>query len=136
MTWDPAKEFAGNRAVASGIDHLRDAVHAEPPRKRWSSTEIASVRLTVPSASKSPRRKRALDAENSVRAPHDPFGPRSAGRGSGSYRGKCVPVVSQELPDHVALFGPVVDMYIGGTLDDSFQQCATVCHLTHPASGL
>ena len=38
--------------------------------------------------------------------------------------------------DHVALFGPVVDMYIGGTLDDSFQQCATVCHLTHPASGL
>jgi hypothetical protein len=38
--------------------------------------------------------------------------------------------------DHVARFGPVVDMYIGGTLDDSFQQCTSVCHTDHPGSGL
>jgi hypothetical protein len=38
--------------------------------------------------------------------------------------------------DHVVQFGPVVDMYIGGTLDDSFQQCTSACHRTHPSSGL
>jgi len=38
--------------------------------------------------------------------------------------------------DHVAQFGPIVDMYIGGTLDDSYQQCTSACHRTHPASGL
>lgn len=38
--------------------------------------------------------------------------------------------------DHVMQFGPVVDMYIGGTLDDSFQQCTGACHRTHPSSGL
>ncbi|NVB80063.1 MAG: cytochrome C [Kofleriaceae bacterium] len=37
---------------------------------------------------------------------------------------------------HVAQFGPVVDMYIGGTLDDSFQQCTSSCHKTHPGSSL
>jgi hypothetical protein len=38
--------------------------------------------------------------------------------------------------DHVAAFGPVVDMYIGGTIDDSFEQCTTACHANHPSSGL
>jgi hypothetical protein len=38
--------------------------------------------------------------------------------------------------DHVLRYGPVVDMYIGGTLDDSFQQCSTACHTDHPRSGL
>jgi hypothetical protein len=38
--------------------------------------------------------------------------------------------------DHVAQFGPIVDMYIGGTINDSFQQCTSACHRTHPASGL
>jgi hypothetical protein len=37
---------------------------------------------------------------------------------------------------HVAQFGPVVDMYIGGTLDDSFTQCTSSCHKTHPGSNL
>jgi hypothetical protein len=38
--------------------------------------------------------------------------------------------------DHVASYGPIVDMYIGGTLDDSFQQCTSTCHRNHPASKL
>jgi hypothetical protein len=38
--------------------------------------------------------------------------------------------------DHVLRDGPVVDMYIGGTLDDSFQPCSTACHTDHPGSGL
>ena len=38
--------------------------------------------------------------------------------------------------DHVAQYGPIVDMYIGGTLEDSFQQCSTTCHTKHPGSGL
>lgn len=38
--------------------------------------------------------------------------------------------------DHVATYGPVVDMYIGGTIDEAFQQCTSTCHTTHPASGL
>lgn len=37
---------------------------------------------------------------------------------------------------HVAQFGPVVDMYIGGRIDDSFEQCTTSCHRTHPGSRL
>jgi hypothetical protein len=37
---------------------------------------------------------------------------------------------------HVAQFGPVVDMYIGGTIDDSFQQCTSACHTNHPDSDL
>lgn len=37
---------------------------------------------------------------------------------------------------HVTQFGPVVDMYIGGTIDDSFQQCTGSCHTNHPSSGL
>jgi hypothetical protein len=43
----------------------------------------------------------------------------------------------KSYPDsHVQQFGPVVDMYIGGTLADSFQQCSTTCHQNHPQSGL
>jgi hypothetical protein len=43
----------------------------------------------------------------------------------------------KSYPDsHVAQFGPIVDMYIGGTIDDSFQQCTGACHTTHPNSGL
>jgi hypothetical protein len=38
--------------------------------------------------------------------------------------------------NHVASYGPVTDMYIGGTLADSFQQCSTTCHTNHPRSGL
>jgi hypothetical protein len=38
--------------------------------------------------------------------------------------------------DHVQRFGPVVDMYIGGTIDESFQSCTSSCHRTHPYSGL
>jgi len=38
--------------------------------------------------------------------------------------------------DHVLRYGPIVDMYIGGTAEDSFQQCSTSCHTNHPGSGL
>jgi hypothetical protein len=38
--------------------------------------------------------------------------------------------------DHVQQFGPVVDMYIGGTIGESFQSCTATCHQTHPSSGL
>lgn len=36
---------------------------------------------------------------------------------------------------HVAQFGPVVDMYVGGRTE-SFQQCTGTCHTNHPRSGL
>lgn len=48
----------------------------------------------------------------------------------------CLSCHKRYPADHVAKFGPVVDMYIGGTLADSFQQCTTTCHTNHPASGL
>lgn len=48
----------------------------------------------------------------------------------------CLSCHKRYPPDHVAKFGPVVDMYIGGTLEDSFQQCTTTCHTNHPESGL
>jgi hypothetical protein len=37
--------------------------------------------------------------------------------------------------DHVANYGPITDMYVGGGRE-SFQQCSTSCHTTHPGSGL
>lgn len=37
--------------------------------------------------------------------------------------------------DHVTQFGPVESMYVGGGRE-SFQQCTTTCHLTHPNSQL
>lgn len=48
----------------------------------------------------------------------------------------CLSCHKRYPPDHVARFGPVVDMYIGGTLDDSFRQCTSVCHTDHPGSRL
>lgn len=48
----------------------------------------------------------------------------------------CLSCHKRYPPDHVTRYGPIVDMYIGGTLDDSFQQCSTTCHTNHPASGL
>jgi hypothetical protein len=36
---------------------------------------------------------------------------------------------------HVASFGPVTNMYVGGG-DESFQSCTTTCHQNHPGSGL
>lgn len=42
----------------------------------------------------------------------------------------------QSYPDdHVTAFGPITDMYIGGGAE-SFQQCSTTCHTSHPGSGL
>ncbi|HEX5064315.1 MAG TPA: hypothetical protein VFV99_33300, partial [Kofleriaceae bacterium] len=37
--------------------------------------------------------------------------------------------------DHVQAYGPVESMYVGGGRE-SFQQCTTTCHLTHPNSQL
>ncbi len=48
----------------------------------------------------------------------------------------CLSCHKRYPADHVLRYGPVVDMYIGGTLDDSFQQCSTACHTDHPRSGL
>jgi len=48
----------------------------------------------------------------------------------------CLSCHKRYPADHVARYGPVVDMYIGGTLDDSFRQCTTTCHTNHPRSGL
>jgi len=48
----------------------------------------------------------------------------------------CLSCHKRYPPDHVAKYGAVVDMYIGGTLEDSFQQCTAMCHTNHPASGL
>lgn len=48
----------------------------------------------------------------------------------------CLSCHKRYPADHVERFGPVVDMYIGGTLDDSFQQCTATCHTNHPGSGL
>jgi hypothetical protein len=48
----------------------------------------------------------------------------------------CLSCHKRYPADHVLRYGPVVDMYIGGTLDDSFQQCSTTCHTDHPRSGL
>lgn len=48
----------------------------------------------------------------------------------------CLSCHTSYPADHVQQFGPVVDMYIGGGLTDSFQQCTSACHRTHPSSGL
>lgn len=42
----------------------------------------------------------------------------------------------KSYPDtHVASFGPIESMYVGGGRE-SFQQCTGACHTTHPGSGL
>ncbi len=38
-------------------------------------------------------------------------------------------------PQHEAQFGPIKSMYVGGGRE-SFQQCTSSCHTTHPQSGL
>lgn len=48
----------------------------------------------------------------------------------------CLSCHKRYPADHVLRYGPVVDMYIGGTLDDSFPQCSTTCHTNHPGSDL
>lgn len=48
----------------------------------------------------------------------------------------CLSCHKRYPADHVLRYGPVVDMYIGGTLADSFQHCSTACHTNHPGSGL
>lgn len=48
----------------------------------------------------------------------------------------CLSCHKRYPADHVAQFGPVVDMYIGGTIEDSFQQCTATCHTDHPGSRL
>ncbi|MBN1206161.1 MAG: cytochrome C [Myxococcaceae bacterium] len=42
----------------------------------------------------------------------------------------------KSYPDwHVQRFGPIENMYVGGS-QESFQQCTGSCHTTHPQSGL
>ncbi|NMO16239.1 cytochrome C [Pyxidicoccus fallax] len=42
----------------------------------------------------------------------------------------------KSYPDsHVAKFGPIESMYVGGG-EESFQQCTGACHTQHPGSGL
>jgi hypothetical protein len=36
---------------------------------------------------------------------------------------------------HVQQYGAIFDMYVGGSVE-SFQQCTSTCHTTHPGSGL
>ena len=36
---------------------------------------------------------------------------------------------------HVKTYGPVIDTYVGGATE-SFQQCTSSCHTTHPGSNL
>jgi protein-arginine kinase activator protein McsA len=36
---------------------------------------------------------------------------------------------------HVTQFGPITDMYVGGGTE-SFQNCTSSCHTSHPNSGL
>ena len=47
----------------------------------------------------------------------------------------CLSCHTSYPDDHVAAYGPIVDMYVGGR-DESFAQCASSCHATHPGSGL
>jgi hypothetical protein len=37
---------------------------------------------------------------------------------------------------HVQNYGPITSMYIGGGVPDSFTQCTSTCHRSHPGSGL
>lgn len=48
----------------------------------------------------------------------------------------CLSCHKSYPPDHVVRYGPIVDMYIGGTPEDSFPPCSATCHTNHPASGL
>lgn len=47
----------------------------------------------------------------------------------------CLSCHSSYPDDHVATYGPIESMYIGGGRE-SFDQCSDSCHSTHPNSGL
>lgn len=47
----------------------------------------------------------------------------------------CLSCHTSYPASHEEAYGPIVDMYVGGR-EESFQQCATTCHTTHPGSGL
>jgi predicted CXXCH cytochrome family protein len=47
----------------------------------------------------------------------------------------CLSCHNAYPPSHVTAFGPITSSYVGGG-PESFQQCSTTCHTTHPMSGL
>jgi len=47
----------------------------------------------------------------------------------------CLSCHSTYPKSHVQRFGPITSMYVGGG-SESFQQCTSTCHTTHPDSGL
>jgi hypothetical protein len=47
----------------------------------------------------------------------------------------CLSCHTSYPPSHVAQFGPITSPFIGGG-PESFGQCSTTCHTTHPSSGL
>jgi hypothetical protein len=47
----------------------------------------------------------------------------------------CLSCHTSYPEDHVAAYGPVVSIYAGGGAE-SFGQCTSTCHVTHPGSGL
>jgi len=47
----------------------------------------------------------------------------------------CLSCHSSYPKSHVQRFGPITSMYVGGGRE-SFQQCTSTCHTTHPDSGL
>jgi hypothetical protein len=47
----------------------------------------------------------------------------------------CLACHTSYPESHVKAYGPIQDMYIGGGTE-SFAQCSTTCHTTHPGSGL
>jgi hypothetical protein len=47
----------------------------------------------------------------------------------------CLSCHTSYPADHVATYGPIESIYVGGGRE-SFQQCSSTCHVTHPRSGL
>jgi hypothetical protein len=47
----------------------------------------------------------------------------------------CLSCHTSYPADHVAAYGPVTSIYVGGGTE-SFGQCTSTCHVTHPGSGL
>lgn len=47
----------------------------------------------------------------------------------------CLSCHTSYPADHVAKYGPIESMYVGGGRE-SFDQCSTTCHTRHPGSGL
>jgi len=50
-------------------------------------------------------------------------------------RDGCLSCHTSYPPGHVERFGPIVSSYVGGKTE-SWNQCTTACHTTHPGSGL